>query len=107
MSDQIRLRSGRYVYANNGILGVDANLQLYQGYDGSIWDTDAENASNTRPITEYEKIEIAKLAVDRWLRLLSNLTKDDSFSIIADKIMHERLDRLVDDHMRGWGNENR
>ncbi|WP_164817932.1 hypothetical protein [Sinorhizobium meliloti] len=34
--DEIRLPSGRTVYANNGIIGIGPDLGLYGGYDDGI-----------------------------------------------------------------------
>ena len=67
------LPSGKTFYANGGIIGIDEDLNVTEGYDGGIefqplsqWeDGDPENL---KPWTSAEKIELADMMIDRWTR---------------------------------------
>ena len=49
--------SGREIYAHHGIIGIDAEGSLHEGYDGCI---DGKNMSLE------EKCELADFMVKRW-----------------------------------------
>ncbi len=65
--DGYRLVTGRYLYANNGILGLAPGGRLHEGYDGSVIedlpDVDTEYFD---PLTLAERIEISRFMVDVW-----------------------------------------
>jgi hypothetical protein len=52
--------SGREVYANRLIIGIDPNLDVYEGYDGEI------ATSETIPISSAERQELAEYMISRW-----------------------------------------
>ena len=75
MNDQIKLSTGRILYANCGILGISPDLKPSEGYDGEILAGDAgypgdvmRECSNTVPLTHEERRELASIAIDRWAR---------------------------------------
>lgn len=68
MMDCIKLKSGREIYANNGIVGIDAGLELYEGYDGGI---DLDDCPS--PLSHEEKLEFADIMIDRWMRFKAAL----------------------------------
>lgn len=57
--------SGREFYANNGIIGIDARLQISEGYDGmiSIFDEEDHDA-----ITKEEATELANFMINLWTK---------------------------------------
>jgi hypothetical protein len=64
MSDDIVLPSGRRVYANCGIIGIDADGAISQGFDGRIW-VDGP-ANDDGPWTAEERAQLANIAIKRW-----------------------------------------
>jgi hypothetical protein len=67
---EITLSTGRRLYANNQILGLSllaGDDRLYEGYDGTAWDPrDTGEWSDTPPLTETERREVADLMIQRW-----------------------------------------
>lgn len=52
--------SGRDVYANRGIIGINPDLETSEGYDGGLpWD---------EPLTKAERIELADYMIALWTR---------------------------------------
>lgn len=51
--DEYILDSGRKIYANNGILGIDNELRAHEGYDGFIGGPDKFTAEERREISDY------------------------------------------------------
>ena len=66
--DGFVLDSGREVYANNGIVGMDPNGNVFEGYDGVIEYIDPdEYAEFNRPrFTPEERKELAGHMVALW-----------------------------------------
>lgn len=62
----IKLKSGKEISVNNGILGIEPKaMKIYGGYDGEIFLT--EWVYDDRPVyTRDELIEIADMAIERW-----------------------------------------
>ena len=56
--DDLILSTGRKFPANNGIVGINDELQTFEGYDGSFDYT----------ITLAERLEIAEYMIDLWER---------------------------------------
>lgn len=65
MSDEIVFSSGKSIYANNNIVGIDAELEISEGYDGSIF---IEGHNGEELLTKPELIELADMMIDRWQR---------------------------------------
>lgn len=65
--DEITLSSGRVIYANCNIVGIDDKGAIYDGYDGGInpWTSDWEESANW---TQAERDELADLMIVRWQR---------------------------------------
>ena len=56
--------TGREEYANCGIIGIDAEGEISEGYDGGIYDTpDWEGKGGWTP---EEKLELAVHMIKRW-----------------------------------------
>ncbi len=67
--DFIVLPSGAYIPANCGIAGIDADLNVYEGYDGTmqLWcmtDTEAE-----RRLTNFDLVLLCRVMEARWASL--------------------------------------
>lgn len=63
MASEIKLHNGKVLYANQGIIGIDENLELYHGYDGSFPEYfDASDGV----LIKAEQIEVANIAIQRW-----------------------------------------
>ena len=60
--DEIELSNGRKISANCGILGIDNEGNLYEGYDGVLFDSRHDNAQ----WTAEERRELAQFAIERW-----------------------------------------
>lgn len=60
---QYTLSTGRMLQANEGILGLDPDRKLTEGYDAYIhpWDYD-----DSEPLTAEERAEIADAMIARW-----------------------------------------
>jgi hypothetical protein len=77
-SCHIVLSSGRRFYVNLGVIGIDSEGNVYQGYDGSLFDwpgdiDDDEPAINERrPLTLDERRELSTIMIDRWQRFGAN-----------------------------------
>ena len=57
--DMIRLSTGREIYANCGFLGISENMELSEGYDGTI---------DTGDLSTAEKHELANYVIGLWTR---------------------------------------
>ncbi len=55
--DDLIFNTGRKVYANNGIVGINEQLRISEGYDGGF----EENR-----LTEEERLELAAYMIDLW-----------------------------------------
>ena len=64
--NKIYFSTGKVIYANNGIVGISPDMEIFEGYDGSI--------SDDYELSRMEKIELADLMIDRW-----SLFRDQSF----------------------------
>ncbi len=71
----VHLKSGRTVYANKGIFGLDADLAVSQGYDGMIgWPQLAFDEPNPETgLITADMREIADMMIDRWRRFQASL----------------------------------
>lgn len=70
----MKLSSGREINANCGIIGIDADLVPYEGYDGILpgvarrdWMDDDEWAAEDK-LSPAEQIELADEMLRRWSR---------------------------------------
>jgi hypothetical protein len=71
MSDNLVLKSGREIYANQGIFGIDADLCVSTGYDNGVeWPADSDDPD---ALTADDMREIADLMLDRWTRFRASL----------------------------------
>ena len=55
--DDIIFSTGKRLYANCGIIGIDPDLDVYEGYDGDFGDD---------KLTEEEKLELAEYMITVW-----------------------------------------
>lgn len=55
--DEYTLSSGRAFYAHKGILGLSPSGEMFEGYDGSVFDD---------PFTADERREVAALMIELW-----------------------------------------
>ena len=67
--DEIKLRSGREIYAHGGILGISPDLKISHGLDGSISIACMPDLSRAAALTSDELDELCDIAIDRWQRL--------------------------------------
>lgn len=70
--ESVKLKSGRYIRANCGIVGLSPDLTLYDGYDSSIDVTRAVGGRRPRPLTRAEKRELADIMIKRWRAFKKN-----------------------------------
>ena len=67
----MKLSTGKTIDANQGIIGIDEDLDVYEGYDGHIplvdYDWDPEGPHELT-LTAEERRELSALMVDRWTR---------------------------------------
>jgi hypothetical protein len=65
--DYVVLPSGRRFYANNGIVGIDAQGNVSEGYDGSV-DVEGLDWADppVPPWTPEERAELADMMIRRW-----------------------------------------
>jgi len=57
--------SGRYRPANCGIIGIDENLSVSQGYDGDFYDDDTEEYQEEK-LSKEDLKELADFMIERW-----------------------------------------
>ena len=62
--DEYRLSTGRVLYANRGIIGVNCDLDVFDGYDGHL--DGAFMGSYGEPLTEAEQAELCDFMIDVW-----------------------------------------
>lgn len=60
--DTLIFRSGKRVYAHGGTVGIDPQLQITEGYDGSV---------RLCELTHAERIELAVFMLALWTAFLS------------------------------------
>jgi hypothetical protein len=74
----MKLKSGREVYANQGIFGLEEKadgFSVTQGYDGNVrWPVpDWDDSDPERDLTADDMREIADMMIDRWGRFRAAL----------------------------------
>lgn len=61
----MKLSTGKEIYANNGILGINPDADyISEGYDGGV--CGVVTGEYDEDLTADEKIEIANIAIKRW-----------------------------------------
>jgi hypothetical protein len=68
--DDFLLSTGKEISANCSILGISPELELHEGYDGTI--DEAE-------LTPKEKLEIAEYAISLWQKYKDKIKKEKSY----------------------------
>ncbi len=64
LPDGISFSSGRSIYANCGIVGIDAKGVISEGYDGGVeWPPSKYNGSK---LTADDMRELADVMIARW-----------------------------------------
>lgn len=58
VDDELVMEDGTRYYANNGIVGIDGELRMFEGYDGGLGD-----------VTDAHRREIAVHMIERWTRV--------------------------------------
>ena len=72
--DEIKLSSGRIIYANCGIIGLSPELEVREGYDGTVeWPPPTWNEYAKPYLTADDMRELADLMIDRWQRFKASL----------------------------------
>lgn len=62
-----KLSSGREVYANRQIVGINHTLDVHEGYDGTLWlRHDKSLFEGNTPLTHEERQEIADETCRLW-----------------------------------------
>lgn len=68
--DNLKLKSGRELYANLGFIAINEKLDIAEGYDGGL--PLAPNHSDYEfdedKLTKEEALELADIMIDRWNR---------------------------------------
>jgi hypothetical protein len=63
------LDSGRTLDANQAIVGINPDLDTYEGYDGGFGpDASAIEYCGEKPLTKDERDEIARFMIDLWTK---------------------------------------
>ena len=63
----ITLPSGKVINAHAGIIGIDKNGAIYDGYDGRIFDPDhGDGFDSEQELTPVEQAELADVMMERW-----------------------------------------
>jgi len=66
-TDHLVFENGKEIYAHNGIIGIDEELTISEGYDGGIEEMD---------LTGNEKVELADYAIALWEKYRSSEFKN-------------------------------
>jgi hypothetical protein len=64
--DRIAFSTGKKVYANLGIVGIAPNLDVSEGYDGSISGPDDGWECPERRLTPDEAVALGEMMIARW-----------------------------------------
>jgi hypothetical protein len=77
MCDIIKLSTGREIEPNCGIVGIDSDLVMYDGYDGHL---DAQCGGGW--LTNGEVVEICDVMLGRW-----NLLRDEHLRLPPTEVL--------------------
>jgi hypothetical protein len=69
--DELTLTSGRVLYVDRHILGIGPDLGVYYGSDGIIQTASEYASDGGTPLTDEERLELAQIAIARWMRFVS------------------------------------
>jgi hypothetical protein len=83
--DTIVLDSGKEIYANNGVIGIDSDFNLYSGSDGVILDHKWYDPSIGNDLTPEEVVEIADFIICKFERLKQKMLNNKNISTVEDK----------------------
>ena len=66
----MRLSTGREIDANRGLISVDGDGNLYEGYDGELHTlaSDYDVVNLAQELTPAERAELADAMIERWAR---------------------------------------
>ena len=67
----MKLSTGTEIYCSEEVIGINDKLDIYDGYDGAIYDPswyDEEGERYKTSYTDMELCEIADIAIERWER---------------------------------------
>jgi len=67
--NELIFSTGQSISCNEGIIGINKELETYEGYDGCI-ETQCLNCS----LTKKEKIELCDYAIGLWEKYKSEVT---------------------------------
>lgn len=68
----MKLTSGRKLYVNNEIVGIDPYGEVYGGYDNSgVYLYYDESCNEDCPIPAADRIELAQIMIARWQSYLT------------------------------------
>jgi hypothetical protein len=97
-SDGVTFSSGRTMYANQGILGLSPDLELYEGYDGGVWVFD-ENGNwalgPEEPPTRVDLVELADMMMVRWQQFKWRVMMDQVVQLLIPGVKGEHRDLRV------------
>ena len=61
-NDSYILNTGKKIYANKGLISIDNEGNIYEGYDGEL------DIKEYNLFTKQERREIAKFMINKWKR---------------------------------------
>ena len=84
--DELVFSSGNRLYVNNNIVGIAHDLELFHGYDGTIFyppphwwkdapDLSADYAEARAKFTDQDAHELADMMIERWRRFKALIGK--------------------------------
>lgn len=96
--DDIRLPSGRTVYANRGIIGIGPELGLSEGYDGGLDGADLKEViqENWGDTSEYkflpfeDRLFICDMMLSRWNAYREKLIAENSIAGTVENLLTSR-----------------
>lgn len=69
----ITFSSGNVLDANGGIVGLAPDGEVYDGYDGRVWQPPSEWTD--QDFTLEDMTELASMMIERWTRLRETLER--------------------------------
>lgn len=79
MSDTLKLKSGRELYANRGLISINEELEISEGYDGGL--PAPPNSENYKydedGLSKEDALDLADILIDRWKRFKIEVSKKD------------------------------
>ena len=70
----IKLDSGRSLEPSGGIIGINEELEVFEGYDSPLYSYSEKSPLRDEKLTNGERQQIANMMIDRWIQFKNKTT---------------------------------